>query len=264
MLRLSGAVVLLGVTSMYMLGANPVEWYRDGKPLYLALSGVIGLAIGDSALFRSMLLFGPRRATLMLSVVPILTAIIAWFLLDERLNLITWTGIILTVSGIGWVVLERTSANNSQSSDGLDIKKGLQFGLVAALCQSIGLILAKAGMGETMNPVSATFMRMIAGWAGMVIITLFGTGLADLNSALKDRRALLLTGAGTIVGPFLGVWGSLIAVKYAETGVAATLMGLMPIFVIPWVWIIYKEKTSPRALIGTIVAILGTALLFLR
>jgi len=258
-------MALLGITSIILLGFNPTEWYRDGNPAYLALSGLIGLAIGDSALFRSMLLFGPRRATLMMSIVPILTAMIAWGFLDERLNLITWTGILLTVAGVGWVVLERTpETSGTSSNNGIDISAGLKFGVIAALCQSIGLILAKAGMGESVNPVAATFMRIIAGWGGMVIATFFGAGIANLSAAFKDHRGLLLTGAGTIVGPFLGVWLSLVSVRYAETGVAATLMGLMPIFVIPWVWILYKEKTSPRALVGTIVAILGTALLFLR
>jgi drug/metabolite transporter (DMT)-like permease len=73
-----------------------------------------------------------------------------------------------------------------------------------------------------------------------------------------------LTVGGAICGPFLGIWLSLVSVKLIETGVAATLMGTAPIWVIPWVWILYGEKTSLRGLLGTIIAIGGIALLFQR
>jgi drug/metabolite transporter (DMT)-like permease len=48
-----------------------------------------------------------------------------------------------------------------------------------------------------------------------------------------------------------------------QPGIAQTLMSLMPIFIIPVIWIIYREKTSWRGIAGALVAIIGVAILFL-
>ena len=70
--------------------------------------------------------------------------------------------------------------------------------------------------------------------------------------------------AGAILGPFLGVWLSLIAVKYVEAGIAATIMATVPVLILPLVVLIYREKVSPRAVFGALVAVGGVAMLFLR
>jgi len=41
-------------------------------------------------------------------------------------------------------------------------------------------------------------------------------------------------------------------------------MGLTPLIVIPWSFLIFKEKVSARVWIGTVGAVLGTALIFQR
>jgi drug/metabolite transporter (DMT)-like permease len=56
---------------------------------------------------------------------------------------------------------------------------------------------------------------------------------------------------------------SMVAVAYAQAGIAQTLMSLMPVLIIPVIWIIYRERTSWRGILGAIVAIIGVAILFL-
>jgi drug/metabolite transporter (DMT)-like permease len=261
-LRLCGAVVLLFVTGLLTISAPVSDWYLGGNPYYLALSGLIGLAIGDSALFQAMVMFGPRKATLILSVVPILTAFLAWGMLGEVLSTMEWLGVIVTVGGVAWVVLEKNSTPERYTQESTHNLTGLFLGLGAAFCQSVGMVLAKAGMGESVEPLAATFMRMIAGFGGMLISFTIGHKWRQIAHAMNDRKGLMLTGAGTVVGPFIGVWLSIVSIRYAHTGVAATLMGLLPIMVIPWTWLIYKEKPSPRAWVGTIAAVIGSLLLF--
>jgi drug/metabolite transporter (DMT)-like permease len=69
---------------------------------------------------------------------------------------------------------------------------------------------------------------------------------------------------GAIAGPFLGVWLSLIAVQHAPIGVASTLMSLPPILLIPLAWLIFKERITQRAIVGTALALAGVAVLFLH
>jgi drug/metabolite transporter (DMT)-like permease len=56
---------------------------------------------------------------------------------------------------------------------------------------------------------------------------------------------------------------SMVAVADTQAGIAQTLMSLMPVFIIPVIWIIYREKTNWRGILGAIVAIIGVAILFL-
>ena len=68
--------------------------------------------------------------------------------------------------------------------------------------------------------------------------------------------------AGAIAGPFLGVWMSLVAADRAPVGVAQTLCSLTPVFILPVLMLLHKERISARAALGAAVAVLGTALLF--
>ena len=82
-----------------------------------------------------------------------------------------------------------------------------------------------------------------------------------------DELDATLTGlrlGGAVFGPFLGVWLSQVAIKYTATGIASTILSTTPIFLIPVAAVVERERTTPRAVIGAVVAVAGVALLFLR
>jgi drug/metabolite transporter (DMT)-like permease len=56
---------------------------------------------------------------------------------------------------------------------------------------------------------------------------------------------------------------SLLAVQYTETGVAATIMSVVPVLIIPPAVLVFKEKVSLRAISGSVLAVVGVAMLFL-
>ena len=261
-IRLTIALPMLGITLLLTQGTDFSAMYAGGNIWFLLLSGLIGLAIGDAALFEAFVVLGPRKTTLMLALVPIITSLAAFLMIGEALTLTAWIGIILTVGGVSWVIAERS--NNSGSSVDKSLTAGVILGLTGAICQAVGLVFAKAGMGETVDPLAGTFMRMFAGSVAMWLTVILRKRLPSIRTALGNGRALLFTLGGAICGPFLGVWLSLVSVKSIEAGVAATLMGTTPIWVIPWVRIFFKERTSSLAFLGTIVAMAGIAILFSR
>ena len=69
---------------------------------------------------------------------------------------------------------------------------------------------------------------------------------------------------GSFFGPFLGVSFSLLSVKYTETGIASTIMSLVPILIIPPVYFIYKQKVTIIEIFGAIVSVVGVSLFFIR
>jgi drug/metabolite transporter (DMT)-like permease len=80
----------------------------------------------------------------------------------------------------------------------------------------------------------------------------------------SHKRAFMLTAAGSVLGPFLGISFSLIAVEYTNVGIAATIMAIVPILMVPMVRVVYKERLSWRAVVGACVAVAGVGMLFLR
>jgi drug/metabolite transporter (DMT)-like permease len=226
---------------------------------WLSISGIVGLALGDAALFSCMVTLGPRIATLLLSLAPPITTLVAWIFMGEKLNAMAVAGIVVTLAGIYWVVMEEHSDPVHGSKT-----KGIVMGLLAAIGQGVGIIFAKKAFSSEIDPLSATVLRMLPAMIALWSVALFRGRIVEVFKTLANRKAALATLGGTIFGPFLGVWLSIVAVKYTEAGVAATLLATVPVIVIPYTMIIYKTRPSLRTLVGTSITIAGVAMLFLR
>jgi drug/metabolite transporter (DMT)-like permease len=87
--------------------------------------------------------------------------------------------------------------------------------------------------------------------------------LPELQKAIRNKEGIKYTAAAAFVGPFVGMTLSMVAIAYTQAGIAQTLMSLMPVIIIPVMWIIYRERTSWRGILGAIVAVIGVAILFL-
>jgi len=230
--------------------------------LWLGLSGVIGLALGDAFLFQSYVFVGPRLGILLLSLAPIFGSIIAWIFFGETLTLMQIIGIVLALAGIGWVVMSHEEAANTPHGH---TRRGVIFGILAGLGQAIGLVLAKQGMVNDISPFQANAIRMLAAATFIWIWTLAeGQAKATIKTVREQPKVLKLIALGALVGPLLGVSTSLLAVQHAEVGVASTLMALPPVIVLPISYFVFKEKVGWQAIAGTLLAILGVAVLFLK
>ncbi len=241
--------------------ANNAQWF------WMGLSGVIGLGIGDSGLFTAYVLMGPRRSVLVMASSPIFASVCAYLMLGEILPSLAIVGITVTLMGIVLVILE-----GEEHSGELPLSRklktyGVFFASIGAVGQGVGLVLAKKGIylnpAMTLNPLSATLMRMVLGAVSAWMIMLLAGRLPELRRALCSRNGMSLTVAAAFPGPFLGVTLSMVAVTYAQAGVAQTLMSLMPVMIIPLVWLLYKQRTSWRGTLGALIAVLGASILFL-
>ncbi len=168
----------------------------------------------------------------------------------------------ITLSGISVVILERSKSSESIFKTN---KLGILYGVLGALGQASGLVLAKfAFEAGSINGFVATFVRLLA---AVVIIfplaLLFRRYKNPIKVYTKDTKALWATLVGTILGPVLGITGSLIAIANAQIGIASTLMSTMPIIMLPIVRYYYKEKLGWRAIVGALIAVVGVAILFL-
>lgn len=234
-----------------------------GQILYLSISGIIGLTLGDTFLFRAYQEIGARITMLVMSLAPAFAALLAYVALGESISLRGLGGIIITIAGISVVVLERSSsADRVVPLTG----SGLAFALLAAIGQGAGLVFAKMAFREgAVNGFVATAVRIVASLAVLLPVALMTRRFTSPVRLFREqRRAFWLTALGSILGPFLGISFSLIAVEHTSVGIAATIMALVPVLMLPLVRFIYKEHLGWRAILGASVAVAGVAVLFLR
>ncbi|MBN2555131.1 MAG: DMT family transporter [Anaerolineales bacterium] len=270
--RLLLALILLACShfvvfhTLIPIGAGWERWS------WFALSGVIGLIIGDAFLFQAFDAIGPRLAMLLMSLAPVITTIFSWIFLSEQLSSLQLAGILITVAGIAFVAAERGAkleTTEEQSREGstriIPVRiKGILYGLGGATGQALGLVTSKIGLAGDFPALSGNLIRVLVAATFLWAWTIMRGQIPRTWSALRtDRSAIGYIAAGSVVGPFLGIWFSLIAIQNAEVGVASTLMGLAPIILLPLSRIFLHEKISWKAVLGTFVAVLGVAILFI-
>ena len=264
-IRLVFAVLLLLVFHTLITGhplpldAEPFRW------IWLGLSGIVGLVLGDTLLFQAYYLIGNRLGTLIMSGVPVISSLAAWLLLGEKLNLLSIAGIALCTAGIVVVVMERTpGTGNATHHEKRQYILGVLCAIGGAVGQAGGLVLAKKGLADNFPSISGVVIRMLTAMIFMWVITLFmGQVKQTLQKALNNSKLIMKIASGTVIGPFLGVWLSQIAVQQSYVGIASTLMAMTPIVILPISRFYYKEKISLRAVIGTVIALIGVAIIFI-
>jgi drug/metabolite transporter (DMT)-like permease len=223
----------------------------------LALSGVVGIGIGDTAYFAAINCIGPRRTLLMETLAPPLATLLAWWALQETLSLSACVGIGLTLTGVSWVVLERIPAVDQASAQPL---RGIAWGLLAALAQAGGAVLSRSALVTTdIDPLWSALIRIAAGTMALLPIVLARSSRSTF-ALLATRRLLTVIGTTALFSTYLGIWLQQISLKYAATGIAQALSSTSPLFVIPLV--MYRgEKVSARAIAGVFVALIGVGLI---
>ncbi len=275
-LRLLLAVMLFTGLSLLRFGQLVPPALSADAWLYLGLSGVVGFVVGDIFLFQAFVLIGARLSMLIYASVPLLTALWGFVFLDERMSGRALVGMGLTVAGIAAAV-----GGKPQTDQGTDRSRGkrttgilMAFGGSAG--QAAGLLLGKRGaMG--LDSFAATQIRALAGLLGFLIVLvvvrqvgLIGRVLraafsseAEADQALRRslRMGLLVLSAGACLGPFLGVSLGLLSVQLLPAGIAATLMSLVPVLLIPVSVLAFREQVTWMEVLGAILAVSGVALL---
>ena len=264
--RIIMAVAFLLVTHAILLGtvlpvATNEQWF------WMGVSGIVGLGIGDLAYFAALVTIGPRRSVLIYAMSPIFASIVAYLILGETIPTFAILGIAITLGGIVVVVMEEEERSGEVPVPKKLRNYGVFLAVIGAIGQGVGLVLSKKGIylnpEYTLDPLSATLMRMILGALFVWIVAVAARRLPELRKAIRSKEGIGETAAGAFMGPFLGVTLSMVAVTYTEAGVAQTLMSLMPVLIIPVVWILYKQRTSLRGILGAAVAVIGVSILFL-
>ena len=273
-IRLALAAVFLAIL-LWITTGRPYPAFANAKAWqWLALSALVGYVFGDFCLFNCYVHIGPRFAQLLMTLAPPAAAFAGYFILGETLTWKTVLAMTVTLAGIAISIMSRGEKHRIKLSLPL---KGILLGIGAGVGQGVGLVLSKVGMEhyaaalpadapasmQTMLPFASTLIRAIVGFAGFFVLLAIQKGLGRLRDGIKDAKGLKYATLLTLFGPVFGVSLSLMAVQYANAGIASTLMALTPVMIILPDVLINKKKITIKEVIGVAVTMVGVALFFL-
>lgn len=259
-LRIFIAFILLSVFNFFTRGIALPTDASFSTWMWLLLSGLIGFVIGDLFLFQAYVEIGSRISQLVMSIVPPITAVTGYIIMGEKITLLGFAGMMITISGIAMVILTKGEDDNKITfSHSL---RGIIFAFIGALGQAFGLVFSKFGMGSY-NPFAATQIRIVAAMIGFTIVISVTKNWGRVFIGIKDMKAMRNITIGSIFGPFVGVSLSLLAVQHAPTAIVSTITSITPILLIPVSIIVFKEKIITREVFGSVVALFGIVILFI-
>ncbi len=254
------ATVLLGLTVL-VTGQGGALTAAGTVPLGLiAASGLIGLTVGDTALFAAVGRIGPYRTMLLQTLAPVFTALFAVFWLDTIPTGREILGAVVILAGVLMVITPARGSVPEPAVGGRSLKVGYLFGILSALGQGVGIVLAKDGM-ETIPFVPATFFRLVVAAAGLVILTAASGRIHRVLQAVRDRKALGRMAGASFLGTYLAMMFMMAGVWLAPPAVSATLLSTTPVFSLFIDAKANRERIATRKILGTIIAVLGVALL---
>lgn len=251
------AGVLLFVT-LAMRGRLQIPMDAMGLTLLL-LSGIIGIGCGDTAFFASLNRIGERRSILIVeTLAPPLATLMALAALREFLPPLGFLGILITLSGVGWVLAERESGEEHRREP---LNSGILLALAGAMCQALGSVFSRAAFLQSdISPMWSSLIRLVGGTLFLVVMIPV-RGQRFFPSVLASSKIWGSIVFATFVGTYLGIFFQQISLKYTSAGVAQTLLGTSALFVLPFV-MLRGEKVTWRAALGAAVALCGVGVLF--
>lgn len=264
LLRLSLAMIFLGIYGLitkgqfFPMGAGSHQW------IWLSVSGLIGFVLGDLFLFQAYVVVGARISMLIMALAPPIAALSGWLLMGETISYTGLAGMLLTFTGISLAILNREPSLVTENHRKIRFKyplKGILLAFGGAAGQGVGLVVSKYGM-QSYDAFASTQIRVISGVAGfLIVVTLYGSW-KSVRYAFTQTKALKHLSIGAFFGPFLGVSFSLLAIQYTSSGVASSLMSIVPVLIILPSVLLMKEKVAWPEMIGAAIAVAGVVLFF--
>jgi drug/metabolite transporter (DMT)-like permease len=270
--RLLYACILLSFITCLVVWVNPVQLFTAPLSMHwvwLGVSGIIGLSIGDHFAFTAFKILGSSRTSLFNSFAPAAALIGGVFMLGETINLIGVLGMFISIIGIAWFI--KSNAHNNEVLDKKLVAKGIIFAILGAICQGIGLVFAKKGLvltndtGQVISPIHATWIRLFVGTVFIYSLGVFKVNvLKELKDITNNKIYFEPIIIGTVFGPVMGVSMSLFAASIMEVSLAQTIFSFLPITVILSAHFMGKEKIKLQSIFAALFSLCGVFVLMFR
>ena len=272
--RLVLAVVLLTIGTLLFTHISLAHLFTSPNHqhwLWLGISGIIGIAIGDYCAFSAFILLGTRLTSVFNTLSPAAALLFGFIINRDHINVIGISGMVITIGGIMWLSLSQGEKHKVSHLSPGEYTKGIIFAVLSAVTQGIGVALSQRGLnikldGESINAIHAALIRMIAATAGVIFIAVISGRLKQFVAPAfhNQNKGIRYAIAATIVGPVIGMVFSMQAVSMTSASVAQTIFSLLPVFVLILAHFFYNERITARSFLGAVIAIVGVVILIWR
>lgn len=249
------AILLLAITlPTGLLSGIPFSAYPQ-----LILSGVIGLALGDGALFIAFKRLGPRRAQILYTSNAPFAVLLGMFFLGEQPGVYDILGMVIVLAGVVIAITwgkRRSQIHLWESVEG-PLWIGILFGLISGLGQALGTLIVKPVLDEGADPMGALTIRMLA-----ALLLLIAVSPAFPGQAIKTTgKHVLFAASNAFLAIVIGVGLLMYAFSIGDIGLASVLSATTPILVLPLIWFKTRERPAAMAWVGAAVAVVGLAMI---
>jgi drug/metabolite transporter (DMT)-like permease len=254
-----GAIAIVYLLITIAITGERITWQPTVWPLLL--SGLIGIAWGDTVFFAALNRIGARQTLLINTISPVITALLASLYLSEQLAPLNYAGIGLAIAGVAGVISIQPQQTVQLPTH--QYWSGVGYALLSAGANSIASILSRQAMlASNWSPISTTLIRLGAGTAGIVVLLLLWPALRRQAITAKiDWPTWLLLAATAFFSTYIGICLQQTAFKYTAAGIAQTIGATSPLFVLGFdLW--RGEKVSWPSLGYALLTISGVSLLF--
>jgi drug/metabolite transporter (DMT)-like permease len=219
------------------------------------LSGLLGIAAGDTLYFRALNSIGASRMAVAQTLYSPFVIVLSMLVLHETLRPLQFAGVGAVLGGIALVTWSR-------GDDGLApgvLLRGAAFGGFSVLLMAIGVVIAKPLL-ERHDFLWIVTLRVAGGFGGMLLIAIArGLGPRLLGEYRRVRHWPHIL-AGALFGTYLSMMAWLAGYKYTKASIAAVLNELAAVFIVLLAVLFLRERVSRRQVLGTVVAVAGVLL----
>lgn len=256
--QMLAALAMTGAVSLALGGWRTLGREQIGL---LAASSLFGIVIASTTYFAAIYKAGPRNTALLFSLTSPFALALGYVFLGETISRQQGLGVVLVLAGIVLAigVPGRGTARLPQASTPW---AGIVLGVVTALGQALGSLLARPAMAAGVEPFTAMAVR--SGLAALVFIVIAVLPIAAINRPYQFSTRDLGFGIGAaFFGTCLGMSLLMAALAQGHVGIVSTLSSMTPVVILPMVW--WRTGAAPpvSAWIGAMLAVTGTGLISL-
>lgn len=257
-------VFVTGLLAIYVIATGKWQQLSGDVALPLLLSGFIGIFLGDTILFATLNRLGPRRSGILFAMNAPMTALLGFIVLGETLSPAAIFGIALTVFGVSLAIFFGKRATQLHPWETIkgSLWAGVGLGLLAALGQAVGSIIARPVMEMGLDPFVGSMLRVGIAAACLSALMQLPFPAVKPRNPLNWRVAAITALTG-FLSLGIGMTLLLFALSGGKAGIVSTISATTPVIILPLLWLRTGERPTAGAWLGAAFAVIGMAFIFM-
>ncbi|MEW5717176.1 MAG: DMT family transporter [Chloroflexota bacterium] len=237
-------------------GASAIAQVPPNAVILLAVSSIIGIAIGDMLYFWSLNHIGASRALPISGTYPLFTWALAVPLLGEQITVSAMIGTALVLVGVYFLSPGNGTIANV---DARTQRLATLAAIAAAFLWAVATTMLKIGVQESPHVIVVNAIRLPVAVLGSALVARWYGGAATWRGYTRENLPRLIVLAMYSTGIGMIVWT--LTVDFAGAARAALLNTAAPLIGVPLSVFFLRERVTPKVAVGTLLAVWGVWLI---